>query len=464
MPRSNLLSLSSKIAYFASILTLTSPALALQPLEEFLAAARSHSFDAREQSATVQQRDWEKEAALGRLLPSFSARGVYTHNQAAVELPAGAFPGQTESVAITPRNQLDAFFQLDVPLVDLANSYRYGQAQHLAKAARAQRDLVGMDLDRAVTRAYYTLVGASALVEVAERSVGIAEEHLAYVTSRFEGGVATELDRERARANLERSKQDRTDAELTRTMAARTLETFTKIQPTNVTAYPVDDLSGEAPLQEWLGAQGTPQDRVQAHLEDAALAAKKAAKFSMFPTLSANAQERLTNATGFAGRADSYTLQAVLSWRLDYGTYANAEAQVIATDIQKIRAERARRDLEDAIFDAYQRVQAGLAKSASARAQAAAARKAEHLALQRYQAGVSTQLDVTQAQRDAFQAEAARLQADADLALARVTLRIAAGKPVTTPPSSSSIALESLSSPQPTPSSPTSPPPSAVSP
>lgn len=430
MQPSNLLSVGLKIASAALVATLASPALALQPLGEFLSAARHKSFDAREQDATVQQRDWEKEAALGRLLPSFSARGVFTHNQAAVELPAGAFPGQTESIAITPQNQLDAFFQLDVPLVDLANKYRYEQSKHVVEASRAQRDLVGLELDRAVTRAYYTFVGGSALVEAAERSVGIAEEHLAYVTNRFDAGVATELDRERARANLERSKQDRTDAELVRTTAARALETLTQIQPTPVGSYPVDELNAEAPLAEWLGSRGTPQDRMQAHLDEAAQAGRKAAKFSMFPTLSANAQERLTNATGFAGRADSYMLQAVLSWRLDYGTYANAEAQAIATDIQKIRAERARRNLEDGIFDAHQRVHAGIAKSASARAQSEAARKAELLALERHRAGVSTQLEVTQAQRDAFLAEASRIQADADLALARAVLRITAGKPL----------------------------------
>jgi len=61
--------------------------------------------------------------------------------------------------------------------------------------------------------------------------------------------------------------------------------------------------------------------------------------------------------------------------------------------------------------------------------------RAEELAMARYQAGALTQLDVTQAQRDAFQAQASRIQADADLLYSRVLLRLTAGKPPHVEPS-----------------------------
>ena len=70
-------------------------------------------------------------------------------------------------------------------------------------------------------------------------------------------------------------------------------------------------------------------------------------------------------------------------------------------------------------------------KSRSARAQAAAAKRAAELATDRYGAGAATQLDVTQAQRDAYLADASRIQADADLALARVQLRLSVGQSLT---------------------------------
>jgi outer membrane protein TolC len=42
--------------------------------------------------------------------------------------------------------------------------------------------------------------------------------------------------------------------------------------------------------------------------------------------------------------------------------------------------------------------------------------------------GTITQLDLLQAQRDAFNAEVSRIQADADLVNARVQLRLSAGQ------------------------------------
>jgi outer membrane protein TolC len=447
MPHKYLLRKSSNLAFGALVL-LAQPAAATEPLAEFLAGARSQSFDAREQEATIVQRDWEAEAARGRLLPAFLARGTFTHNQYGSELPPGTFPGQTESITLTPQNQFDATFQLDVPLVDLANHARFSQSKHLAKAERLSRETTRTDLDRAVTQAYYTFIGAAALKHAAERGLKIANENLDYVTARGQLGAATELDKERARANVERSKQDLANAQLISITAGRNLQTLSGMTASPVSEYPVDDLRQEASLASWMESRDTPYDRVQKELSLAAQAAKKASARALLPTLSASAQERISNATGFTGEASAYTLSGMLSWRLDYGTYSTAQAQAAAADVQTIRAERTRRNVADTIFEAYHRVEASIAKSRSARAEAESAQKAAKLSMDRYQAGAVTQLDVTQSQRDAFQAEASRIKADADLAYARVLLRIAAGKPAVVPASTSeSIPLRSESAP-----------------
>lgn len=426
MTHLQLLSRESKMLALALAL-LPSTAFATQPLSEFLAQGKARSFDAREQKATAEQRGWESNAALGRLLPSFSARGIYTRNQyeAVVTLP-----GAPKAITIQPQDGLDAFLQLDVPIIDLASYHRYRQAGHLANAAELQQTLTAYDTDRNVSRAYYSFIGASALVASAEKSLKNAEDNAAYVTTRREVGVAVDLDLERAKANVERAKQDLADARLMTALSARTLETLTGLSPTPATEYPSDDLAPEGDIKGWLDTKETPTDKVQAELDEATTSGKRAAAFALAPTLAVNGQERFTNAAGFVGRSNYYTLQAVLSWRLDYGTYATAQAQAAAGELQKIRVDRVRRSLEDTIFEAYKRVEAGIAKSSAARAQASAARKASELAGERYKAGALTQLDVTQAQKDAFQAEAARIQADTDLAYSRVLLRVTAGKPV----------------------------------
>jgi outer membrane protein TolC len=418
---------------FVTLAALTagpSVAQATQPLQDFLSAAKTKNYSLREQRATKEQRDWEQDAALGRILPSFTARGIYTRNQFEIAPAFGAGGGR---LVITPLDQLDGLLQLDVPLIDLANYARYRQAKHLNEAADIQTELAGNEVDLAVSRAYYNFLGASALYEAASRTLRMAEENARFVTTRREGGAATDLDLERAKANVEQAKQNQADADLARALAARQMETLSGINPTPAQSYPEDDLHDEGSLEGWIAARDTPNDRLQAKTEEAVESGKRAGAYALLPTLSANAQERLTNATGFTGRNGVYALQAVLQWRFDYGTYATAQAQAAANGIQNIRVERARRDQDDAIFQAHRRVGTGIAKSKSARAQATAAKKAAELAQDRYQAGASTQLDVTQAQRDMFFADANRIQADADLAYARASLRVTAGKPLSGP-------------------------------
>lgn len=412
-------------------------ASATQPLEAFLERAKTQSFDAREATFTQAQRASEADAALGRLTPVLTARGVYTRNQyeVAASLPVGTDPNTMEPITrrlvITPLNQLDALFQLDVPIVDLANYHRYKAARALEAAALEQRGATHIDVSRSVAQAYYQFLGADALVQAARESIKAAQANLKNVDDRRAAGAATDLDHERAAASVARAEQDLADAELGAALAARSLETLSGLTPAPAHGLPEDDLRAEGSLSGWLSlAGGTPAQRAADRLGEAAEQNRKAASRALWPTLTGTAQERFTNATGFSGRNSSYTLLLTLSWRLDYGTIASSDAQRAALEVQRVRVERTKRASEDAAFSAFKRVEANLVKSRSARAQAAAAERAAALSADRYSAGVATQLDVTQAQRDAFLASAAKIQADADLAFSRAALRLATGVPI----------------------------------
>lgn len=417
---------------FALPLGVSAPAVATQPLDAFLEQAKTQSFDVREVAATERQRVEESDVAFARLIPALSARGVYTRNQdevAATLPPAGG--GEGRRLVISPLNQLDAFLQLDVPIVDLTNYHRYKSAQSLARGAAEQREATSIDVSRGVARAYYQFLGASALVEAAQKSVTAADDNRKSVEARRSEGAATELDHERASASVARAEQNLADASLGVALAARGLETLSGLTPETAQDFPDDDLHEEGPIQHWLQLAGnTPNERVARHASDALRENEKAVTSALLPTLSASAQERITNATGFAGRSATYTLQLILAWHLDYSLPAVQAAQVAALEAQQVRVSRAERAVLDAAFEAYHRVAAGIVKSRSARVEANAAARAAELSLDRYGAGVSTQLEVTEAQRDAFQAAAARIQADAELAYSRVALRLAVGQPI----------------------------------
>jgi outer membrane protein TolC len=413
------------------VLPLAGSAAATQPLDAFLERAKVQSFEAREASAIERQRDSEAGAALGRLTPALTARGIYTRNEREV---AAQLPMLDEPLVITPRDQLDAVIVLDVPIIDLGNYHRYRSSRAVARSATAQRDLTGIEVSRDVARAYYQYVGASALVRSANESIGAAEANRSYVEARRAAGAATDLDLERASANVERTRRDLADAQLGVSLAGRALETLSGLTPeASETSPGEDELHSEGALDDWLAlAADNPANRVAGHLAEAAEQSRKAARMSLLPTLSGSAQERISNATGFNGQVSNYSLQLMLTWRLDYGTMATDAAQQAALEAQTVRRERTQRAIADAAFEAFQRVENGIAKSRAARAESRAAARAALLAQERYTVGAATQLDVTEAQRDAFLASAAQIQADFDLASARAALRLAAGVPIST--------------------------------
>ena len=232
---------------------------------------------------------------------------------------------------------------------------------------------------------------------------------------------------------MARAEQDLADAELGAALAARSLETLSGLSPAaGATPSPKTISIAKAP-----SAIGSPWPAARP---------VSARPRSWREASRAEPQGREPGAVADAGRLGArahhqrhrlqrqeqrYTLQLVLSWRLDYGTLASSDAQAAALEVQRVRVERTRRAAEDAAFEAFKRVDAGIAKSRAARARGRGQNaRPQRCRSSATRAGVATQLDVTQAQRDAFLASAAKIQADADLAFARASLRLAAGIPV----------------------------------
>src|SRR6202165_4268540 len=89
---------------FVLFLLYSLPSLALQPIEVFAAAARSHNPDSLEAQANVSQQDAQALTALGRVLPGVSANGTYARNEflSAITIPGFPAPGQSSTVVITP--------------------------------------------------------------------------------------------------------------------------------------------------------------------------------------------------------------------------------------------------------------------------------------------------------------------------------------------------------------------------
>ncbi|MET0384731.1 MAG: TolC family protein [Polyangiales bacterium] len=398
---------------------------ALQPLDAFLAASQRNNPDNVEASATERQRVAQRDAATAAYLPSFTAQGVYTHNQY-----DASFNFNGQNLTITPQNGLDAYLTLSVPIVNIGAWQQRAAATANIASAAATRANTALSVESAVTQAYYQLLGAEAVLFSAKKTVEVSSGNLQLVRDRQEFGTASDLDLQRALADVARAEKDAAAAEQNVVLGRRSLESLSRLAPEAATPddYREDDLREETSLETWLTTESDDLIAVKPALRaiDAAEVSRKATRAAWLPTLSAQGQERFTNAGGFTGRNQYYTLTATASWRVDFALAPNVAAQTEAVAAARAREDKARRSAEDAIFRAWHQVRVGIEKARSARAQFKAATLAQDLARDRYKGGVATQLEVVQAQRDYFVAAVDQVQADFDLRYARALLRLSA--------------------------------------
>jgi outer membrane protein len=334
-----------------------------------------------------------------------------------------------QRLVVQPINQYDGNIALSVPIVDVGGWEKRSAAQASFEAQQENQKQIAFDNERQVTQAYFQLVANAALFESATRGLAVAKENAVTVGNREHSGTASELDVQRAFADVARAEQDVASAEFGVTTNSRNLATLSGIEPEPSASFPQDDLHEEAPLAAWLkSSASTPTVTSAVALRRAAEKSTNAARAAWLPTVTGNATERFTNATAFAGHSEYYLLQLTATVKLDATLSPGVRAQNAAAAAAIAREDGAKRRADDAIFQAWSQIATDISKARSARAQVSAATLAEGLARDRYLAGVATQLDVLQAQSDLFKAEVARIQADTDLAYARASLRLSAGR------------------------------------
>jgi outer membrane protein TolC len=398
------------------------PARALQPLDEFVRGARAHNpvnDEARAEQAAADARAGE---TLGRALPAISAVGTISRNQWEVVVGGATF---------VPLNQVDGTVAVAVPLLDLTRFVRVSAANRLADSASFRQQEVARAVEAETVQLYYQLAADLGLIRAARRALEVVEVNLAMTEQTARAGTATALDVQRAATEVERQRQQLTSAELAVKLAARALESRTRVVA-DISLEPRlgDDLHSEPPLAEFLAnAPLTPTVKAAALAREAAERTATAQALTLLPALIGSASERYTNATAFlGGHNEAYTLALSLVWAFDLGTPAGIRARNAEATAAAAREREAALVIGDAIFRAWSTVDADIARCRSARAQAAVSARAAEIARARYRSGVATQLDMIQADRDAFAAEAGRVQSDADLVNARLQLRLAAGQ------------------------------------
>jgi outer membrane protein TolC len=247
-----------------------------------------------------------------------------------------------------------------------------------------------------------------------------------FTRARQEVGVASASELARAEAEVLRAEQAREEAALAVTLAERNLANLTGI-----------DLQGRA-LPDIVVEDTAPSGTLEDHLERLddtpgvraaradVLAAERGVHggwLAFVPTVSGTAAERVTNAVGF-GPGSNWNIALSATWTLDFLRPAQVGTREASLSAARARLERAEQQARLQIEDAWHRSHALVARARTTAAVLDASRRAAEDARARYEVGVASQLELVQAERDLFAAEVSRVQALADLAVARATLAI----------------------------------------
>jgi outer membrane protein len=401
-------------------------------LPEYMAAALKNNPQRRISHADVLDAEASQTEALSVLLPTISASASYQKNQYESKFPLVIPPATVPvNLTIAPFEQREANLNVRIPLIDGPAIARWKAARISTKAVRSDDAVSEQELLLTVSRTYYVALASQELVRAAERSKTASERNAQIASTRVAAGTSTALFADRAEYEVTRNEQTLVDARRAWLVAARSLATLTGLPEPASIAVPLPN-DEPAPPEEQLVSQAISRRPELTSFSDrlhVAQLAKRASWLQYAPTFYATGRDRWTNAPGF-GRSTSYVVGLSADWLLvDFGgrigEAKKAKAAVLRADAA---LENERNAVRDEVHTAWLDLEGARVKVVSARRGAEVAAKASEEVDTRFGAGTATQLDVIQADRDRLQADVERIRAEADLAVARISLRRASGE------------------------------------
>jgi outer membrane protein len=390
------------------------------------AVANSHRLAEARARESMARAGVDARVAMDR--PDVSASAGYTRTNHVVPF---SFPGPGGIPRVVypdvPNNYLSRL-DLQWPI------YSGGRTDALERAARAEADAAGQDIEVAradlrleAARAYWAVVTARAAVVVLEQSVERAESNLGDVRQRFDAGLVAPNETASAEAQLSRTRMLLIEARNQRAASLAELERL--LGEYGVPFEPSSPLETSSPDQGTGEANGSADLEALRYRVAAAEAAREAAVAARRPTVA------VVGGVDFARpnpkifpRADrwqeSWDAGVRVTWSLwDGGRSAAEVAQVTAATLaarERLAETESRRDLDVRLRTLE--IDSGRAAVEAATASVRAAAEARRVVTERYRAGVLPQGDMLDAELALLQAELDRTRALAGVRLAEARL------------------------------------------
>jgi outer membrane protein TolC len=359
---------------------------------------------------------------MGQALPTLTATGIYSHIDHARELGGRQ---------LQPQAQLNGNIILTLPVVAPRAWGNVVEARAQERLAQAQHAAARRDVAISVAYAYLDAIAQSQAFEVIQSSVALNRGHYQYAKTRFDGGVGNRLDMLRADQELSTS---RVHCRAAQVAALTAQEVLGRLVGYNGAIEPVDEVFIPEALSS-TDVMATLEKRradLRVLLDQMLFHARvhQDSWLDVLPSLLATGQIFGQNPPSPTVPHFGWQVQLMLSVPLydggaRYGRMAQRHAlEAEATLALDDGSRRARSEVRVALAAAHAAEQA-LVDAERARAQAALALQ---LATASYRKGLSQNLEVIDAERQARDSATQAVLAHNTLRRAQVDLVAAAGQ------------------------------------
>jgi outer membrane protein TolC len=343
-------------------------------------------------------------------LPTLSYQGLATKN---VELPVFVFQGQTFTVGT--KYTFQHTLNLSLPLFTGGSRWFNMNAQSSLRKSLSQ-ELKGKKEETVLNglQNYYSIILAKSLLKNAEEASDVAQANLKQVQSKYDAGTATELDLQRAKAQYYSTLPKLESAKSNLVLANQQMKSFLNI-PLRDSLVITDSLMKKEFLSEYDDfTLGELKDISKESREDlqalkyqleATEEGEKLALSSFSPqvSISANVQHQAPMETQDIAWEDYIRSKAItlnVNWPLFEGGRKIIDYQkaVIQTDKAKLMMKQLKDQADLSIEQSFYKFKEAIKNLNSLKAALEQAKESLRISNLLYEQGMSTQLDVLNAQ------------------------------------------------------------------
>jgi len=398
---------------------------------------------ARNEQVLIAREEIERTRGLVRetraqSLPSLDVNYTYTRN---IQQPVIFFnqEGEIQQIRIGSNNDNNLSLSIEQTLFSRAVSAASRAAEVAQDVSRLALEATGESLVLQVRTAYYAAMLNDALVDVQEEALQQAERRLRQVQQFLDVGTAAEFDRLTAEVEVDNIRplliEARNDYELSANALKRVIgiPLDERVELTDSLGFEPVELSFEQAQQLALVQRDDLRGQnANVLLQQQAVAVERAASF---PELTFNLDlVRRASSDEFVPSTGEFSQQTTAAVELSIpvfdGRAAEGRVRQARAELnkQELTLSALRQDVELQVQQAYQNVTAGAERIEAARATVGRAQRALEIAQTRFKNGLSTQLELNDAELALTQSRTTRARALYDYNVARAELMRAIGE------------------------------------